>query len=91
MTDSLEEDKPAASGNDDGVYVYATEMLTLGLIWHGFHDSNKEGDGDRILRYWKFLLIIFKVPKRYNYAKISFCSTICCQTDRKHSCFGVDV
>ena len=69
QTDSLEEDKPAASGNDDGVYVYATELLTLGLIWHGFHDSIKEGDGDRILRYWKFLLIIFKVAKRYNYAK----------------------
>ena len=69
QTDSLEEDNPAASGNDDGVYVYATELLTLGLIWHGFHDSIKEGDGDRILIYWKFLLIIFKVAKCYNYAK----------------------
>ncbi len=38
----------------DGVYVYAVELLTFTLFWHGFHDAIKEGDGDRILRYWKF-------------------------------------
>ena len=35
----------------DRVYVYATELLSLGLLWHEFHDSIREGDGDRILRY----------------------------------------
>ncbi len=68
-TDSTKEDKPITTGDDDKVYVYATELLTLGLLWHGFHDSIKEGDGERIARHWKFLLIIFKVAKRYNYAK----------------------
>ena len=39
---------------DDGVYLYAIELLSLGLLWHGFHDAIREGDGERILRYWNF-------------------------------------
>ena len=53
----------------DSVYVYATELLTLGLIWHGFHDAIREGDGERILQYWKIFLIIFKCTNHRNYAK----------------------
>lgn len=49
------------------VYIYATELLSLGLLWHGFHDAIKEGDSDRILCYWK--LIIFKSTNHRNYAK----------------------
>ncbi len=48
----------------DNVYLYGTDLLTFGLIW-----PIKEGDGKRILRYWKLLLIIFKVTGRRNYAK----------------------
>ena len=40
--------------------MYTTDLLTLGLLWHGFHDSIREGDGDRIFLYWKFLLPVFK-------------------------------
>ena len=54
---------------DDGVHTYAMDFLTLALLWHGFHDSIKEGDGDRILRYWKFLLVAFKSTNHRNYAK----------------------
>ena len=36
---------------DDRVYMYATELLSLSIVWHGFHDSIREGNGDRILRY----------------------------------------
>ena len=54
--------------HDDGVVSYACELLTLGLIWHGFHDATKEGDGDRIIRYWKLLLILFKAAGRRNYS-----------------------
>ncbi|XP_064386162.1 uncharacterized protein LOC135334762 isoform X4 [Halichondria panicea] len=54
---------------NDNVYLYGTDLLTIGLIWHGFHDAVKEGDGKRILRYWKLLLIIFKVTGHRNYAK----------------------
>ena len=55
--------------SDDGVYLYAMELLSLSLLWHGFHDAIREGDGIRILRYWKFMLVIFKSSKKYNYAK----------------------
>ena len=34
----------------DKVCLYAMEVLTLGLLWHNFHDSIREGDGDHILR-----------------------------------------
>lgn len=54
---------------EDGVHCYGIEFLSLSLIWHGFHDSIREGDGDRILRYWKFLLVIFKSSNKQNYAK----------------------
>ena len=54
---------------DDGVCAYASELLSLGLLWHGFHDAIKEGDGERIIRYWKFLLVVFKSSNCRNYAK----------------------
>ena len=54
---------------DDKVFVHSTELLSLSIIWHGFHDAVKEGDGDRILRYWKLLLVIFKSTNNYNYSK----------------------
>ena len=52
----------------DAVFLYATEVLTLGLIWENFHDAIKKGDGDRLVRVWKFLLLIFKAAKRKNYS-----------------------
>ena len=53
----------------DQVYLYATELLSLSLLWHGFHDATCEGDGDRLLLYWKFFLVVFKSSSRWNYAK----------------------
>ena len=53
----------------DRVNLYAIELLSLGLLWHGFHDSVREADGDRILRYWKFLLVVFKSTSHRNYVK----------------------
>lgn len=54
---------------NDGVYLYATDLLYLGLIWHGYYDAIREGDGDRVLTYWKFLLLIFKATNCQNYSK----------------------
>lgn len=68
---------------DDGVYMYAKELLTLGLLWHSFHDAIREGDGERILRYWKFLLIVFKSTNHRNYAKESV--NVLCQYYYKFS------
>ena len=51
----------------DGVYIYGTEVLTLGLLWLGFNDAIKEGDGNKVFVYWKFLLLVFKRGGCRNY------------------------
>lgn len=51
------------------MHLYTLHVLTLGLVWHGFNDAIKDGDGDRIMIYWKFLLVIFKAGRRSNYCK----------------------
>ena len=68
-----------ALGSNDGhqantstANLYTTDLITLGLLWHGFHDAIREGNGDRILLYWKFLLPIFKEENHHNYAKEAF-------------------
>ena len=66
------DDQSSASSPNDSVHAYAVDFLTLGLIWYGFHDSIKHGDGDRIITYWKFLMVIFKEEGHFNYAKEGF-------------------
>jgi len=51
------------------VYAYAIDFLTMVLLWYGFHDAIKMGDGNRILSYWKFLLFS---TIQGNYAKEGF-------------------
>lgn len=52
----------------DHIYNYACARLGLGLLLHNFDDAVKEGDGDRIIRCWKFLLLIFKSYNHNKYA-----------------------
>ena len=56
----------------DLVHAYAVDLLTTALLWYGFRDAIREGDGKRIIRYWKFLLAIFRAEKHYNYANEGF-------------------
>jgi len=51
----------------DKVCMYGMEILTLGLLWHNFHDSIREGDGERLMRNWKFNLLVFKAARCKNY------------------------
>jgi len=57
---------------NDSKFNYATDLMTMCLLWHGFHDAVKEGDGDRIIMYWKVLLPVFQQHGNYNYAKEAF-------------------
>ncbi len=50
------------------VQEYAKEALTLGLFHLEFHDAVREGDGLRVLRCWKFLLLFFKSTRHPNYS-----------------------
>ena len=50
------------------VYDYACEALGLGLLIMDFKDAVREGDGDRIMSLWKYLLLLFKASGCKNYA-----------------------
>ena len=57
---------------NDFLHAHAVDFLTTGLLWQGFHDTIRCGDGNRILVYWKFLIVIFKKEHHHNYAKEGF-------------------
>ena len=52
----------------DGVFYYAQEVLTYGLLYAEFEDAIREGDGPRVIRCWRFFLPIFKASNRTKYA-----------------------
>ena len=53
---------------DEGTaYDYACGVLSLGLFFLDFKDAVREGDGDRIFKHWKYLLLLFKASGRSNY------------------------
>lgn len=62
-------DSTVPEASQDGVQLYVSEVLSLGLLWYGYHDASREGDGERILLYWKFLLVLFKSTNHPKYAK----------------------
>jgi len=54
--------------SDDGVYEYACCVLSLALFMFEFRDAVKEGDGERVYRVWKYLLLLFHESGRTKYA-----------------------
>ena len=52
-----EEDDENTHGmeEEDNVYEYARETLSLGLLMMEFLDATQEGDGKRTLRCWRYL------------------------------------
>ena len=51
----------------DHVKEYARDVLCLGLLYLEFSDAIREGDGERIIRFWKYLLLLFKDSGRTNF------------------------
>ena len=60
---------PTGNDKSDAVLTYSSEIMTLCLLWEDFHDATREGDGDRLMMLWKFMLIVFDAGNRYNYRK----------------------
>lgn len=54
------------------VYAYACETLSLCLLLKEFKDAIREGDGNRVMAVWQYLLLIFKSSGRKNYAIEAF-------------------
>ena len=52
----------------DHILSYAKETLSLGMLYMEFCDSIHEGDGLRILRCWKYMMLLFKATNKYKYA-----------------------
>ena len=70
----METDPEGSSGQDSGIVnSHAVDILSLGLLWHGFKDATKEGDGDQvILYYYKLLLTIYRSLKCKSYCIKAF-------------------
>lgn len=64
---------------DDCVYEYACEVTSLGLLYMNYQDAIREGDGERVMRMWKYMLPIFKATNRRNYALEAFLTLAKCQ------------
>lgn len=60
------------SPSDDHIQEYAIQLLSLGCFYTEFSDAIREGDGNRILRCWRYLLPIFWNSGRTNYANEVF-------------------
>lgn len=70
-------DRPQASQEvmqeaPDGVFNYASAVLTDGLLLLEFRDAIHEGDGPRIMRCWKFMLLYFFSSGHNKYALEAF-------------------
>ena len=59
---------PSSDSKQDKVFVYASELLTLGLFHMDYKDAIKQGDGYRVLCCWKYMMLFFKVSNRKNYS-----------------------
>lgn len=61
-------DKTPASTETDKVLLYSTTTLSLGLLYMEYCDGIREGDGYRILRCWRYMLMLFKAKNRTKYS-----------------------
>ena len=53
---------------EDGVYNYSCAALSYFLLLRNFQDAVRRGDGERVLRLYKFLMLYFKACGKHKYA-----------------------
>ena len=58
--------------SEDKVFSYAMEVLSFGLLYKELVDAVHEGDGLRVLSWWRFMMLIFKGTGRVNYSIEAF-------------------
>ena len=64
--------KASTEEDEDNVCAYAKEVMSLGLLLMAFIDGICEGDGERIIRCWRYFLPLFKASGRKNYVIEAF-------------------
>ena len=62
----IPEQQPPKSGPEDDIYSYNCAFLEEGLFFMNFLDAVKEGDGARIVRQYKFLLLLCKADGQHS-------------------------
>ena len=67
-TEPMVEHPKQGEVKEDCVYNYACVRLSLGMLILNFNDAVKEEDGKRILRCWKYMLLLFKGHGHNKYA-----------------------
>lgn len=63
-----EERSPQDPRDGDGIFNYSHNILKTGLLLKNFQDAVKEGDGSRLERLWKFMMLLYKVTGKTKYA-----------------------
>lgn len=53
---------------EDHIFNYGCLHISLGLLIRDAEDSVKEGDGQRLVRVWKFLTLLFRLKGCHKYA-----------------------
>eukprot|EP00112_Aurelia_sp_Birch-Aquarium-sp1_P016473 Seg3738.2 transcript_id=Seg3738.2/GoldUCD/mRNA.D3Y31 product="hypothetical protein" protein_id=Seg3738.2/GoldUCD/D3Y31 len=74
IADKHSEQLPSTSQGqqqEDGALNYTCNALALGLLAKDFVSARKMGDGKRIIRLYKFLLLYFKLESRSKYSYYS--------------------
>ena len=56
----------------DGVLNYACSLMNMGLLARNLQDASHEGDGNRIIRCWRFQFLHYKAEGHTNYALEAF-------------------
>ena len=56
------------SEEQDHLYNYSRNALVLTYIVKNFIDARKHGDGERLIRIYKYFLLYFKIDKRTKYS-----------------------
>ena len=70
----VDDDDPSISQEDkkgeseDHIFNYGCLHLSLGLLLRNAEDSVKEGDGDRLVRVWKFFTFLYRLDGANKYA-----------------------
>ena len=61
-----------STSNDDHVENHSIQLVSLGLFYLNYRDAIREGDGERVLNAWRYMLPMFIATGRKNYAKEAF-------------------
>lgn len=79
---TTEKDEKTSSGSEDHIINYGCLHLSLGLLLRDAEDYVKAGDGDRLMRVWKFLTFVYRLEEANKYALAGLQEGLCTRIAR---------